>query len=95
MTSTRVREITVGADDTGSVALLAQLRPNLFGTDTTFRWRGAASVLLARLEKLARAEGFDLFELYSGADRADAHRFYFSLGMKISGVHFTETISSA
>ena len=37
----------------------------------------------------ARARGCENFELDSGVQRFDAHRFYFMKRMKISAYHFT------
>lgn len=56
---------------------------------TTRRSKGHGAKLLAWLVAQARAKDCDLFELDSGVQRFDAHRFYFRERMKISAYHFT------
>jgi GNAT superfamily N-acetyltransferase len=56
---------------------------------TTRRSKGHGAKLLAWLVAQARAKDCDLFELDSGVQRFDAHRFYFRERMKISSYHFT------
>ena len=58
-------------------------------SDSTQRSRGHGAKLLAWLVEEARRHGCDLFELDSGVQRFDAHRFYFRERMKISSYHFT------
>ena len=53
------------------------------------RSRGHGKKLLAWLVEQAKARNCDLFELDSGVQRFDAHRFYFRERMKISSYHFT------
>jgi GNAT superfamily N-acetyltransferase len=57
-------------------------------TDATARSRGHGRTLLAWLVAQARARGCDNFELDSGVQRHDAHRFYLRERMKISSYHF-------
>ena len=56
---------------------------------TTRRSQGHGARLLAWLVAQAKARDCDLFELDSGVQRFDAHRFYFRERMKISSYHFT------
>lgn len=58
-------------------------------SDSTQRSRGHGAKLLAWLIQEARVHGCDVFELDSGVQRFDAHRFYFRERMKISSYHFT------
>jgi GNAT superfamily N-acetyltransferase len=58
-------------------------------SDDTQRSRGHGAKLLAWLIQEARVHGCDVFELDSGVQRFDAHRFYFRERMKISAYHFT------
>jgi len=55
----------------------------------TRRSHGHGGQLLQWLVGQARAKNCDLFELDSGVQRFDAHRFYFRERMKISSYHFT------
>src|SRR5204863_1144789 len=50
--------------------------------------RGFGGQLLDWLIEQARAQGCGNFELDSGVQRFDAHRFYFSKRMSISSYHF-------
>jgi GNAT superfamily N-acetyltransferase len=52
------------------------------------RSRGFGGELLDWLIKQAREKGCENFELDSGVQRFDAHRFYFSKRMSISSYHF-------
>ena len=63
-------------------------------TDTTQRSRGHGRALLAWLVAEARARGCDNFELDSGVQRHDAHRFYLRERMKISSYHFVLPLTS-
>jgi GNAT superfamily N-acetyltransferase len=58
-------------------------------TDATARSRGHGKALLTWLVAQARARGCDNFELDSGVQRHDAHRFYLRERMKIASYHFT------
>ncbi len=57
-------------------------------TDPTQRSHGHGRALLAWLIDQARAHGCDNFELDSGVQRFDAHRFYFRERMHVSSYHF-------
>jgi GNAT superfamily N-acetyltransferase len=57
-------------------------------TDAAERSRGHGRTLLHWLIERARAEGCQSFELDSGVQRFDAHRFYFTNRMVISSHHF-------
>lgn len=58
------------------------------------RRRGHARRLLAWLEDEARRIGCDELHLDSGVgrERADAHRLYFSTGMRIASYHFAREL---
>lgn len=51
------------------------------------RRRGVRSALLRELANRTREADCRVMELDSGADREDAHRFYFREGMVIRGLH--------
>ncbi len=57
-------------------------------TRATDRSAGYGGELLDWLTEEARAQGCENFELDSGVQRFDAHRFYFRKRMKISSYHF-------
>ena len=57
-------------------------------TRETDRSSGFGGQLLAWLIEQAREHGCDNFELDSGVQRFDAHRFYFAKRMKILSYHF-------
>lgn len=59
---------------------------------TTRRSKGHGAKLLAWLVVQAKARDCDLFELDSGVQRFDAHRFYFRERMKIVSYHFALTL---
>jgi GNAT superfamily N-acetyltransferase len=52
------------------------------------RGRGFGAALLGELERRARDAGCTVLDLDSGAEREDAHRFYFREGLVIRGFHF-------
>jgi GNAT superfamily N-acetyltransferase len=54
------------------------------------RGRGPADAVMAWVEREARRQGCGELHLDSGVgpERADAHRFYFRHGMRISSYHF-------
>ena len=58
------------------------------------RGRGHADALFAWLEEEARRAGCDELHLDSGVgpERADAHRFYFRHGLRISSYHFARAV---
>jgi GNAT superfamily N-acetyltransferase len=57
-------------------------------TASDHRGRGIGAALLSELESRGREAGCGVLDLDSGADREDAHRFYFREGMVIRGLHF-------
>jgi GNAT superfamily N-acetyltransferase len=57
-------------------------------TASTHRGLGVGAALLRELESRARDAGCRVLDLDSGADREDAHRFYFREGMVVRGFHF-------
>jgi GNAT superfamily N-acetyltransferase len=61
-----------------------------FVTRADRRRRGHADQIFEWLDAEGRREGCDQFHLDSGVipERADAHRFYFRHGMRISAYHF-------
>lgn len=61
-------------------------------TDSTQRSRGHGARLLAWLVEQARTNGCDHFELDSGVQRFDAHRFYFRERMHVSAYHFVRAL---
>jgi GNAT superfamily N-acetyltransferase len=61
-------------------------------TASDHRGQGAGGALLGELESRAREAGCRLLDLDSGAQREDAHRFYFREGMVISGFHFIKRL---
>ncbi|MFN2545275.1 MAG: GNAT family N-acetyltransferase [Actinomycetota bacterium] len=58
-------------------------------TTSTFRSRGVGKALLDDLTRRAREAGCAWFDLDSGVQRADAHRFYRREGMEHAAHHFT------
>ena len=64
-------------------------------TDSSVRSHGHGRALLHWLIERARAEGCRTFELDSGVQRFDAHRFYFTNRMTISSYHFRLALSDA
>ena len=58
-------------------------------TDSRQRSKGHGKALLTWLIAQARAQGCDNFELDSGVQRFDAHRFYLRERMHISSYHFS------
>ncbi|MBL9203285.1 MAG: GNAT family N-acetyltransferase [Opitutaceae bacterium] len=62
-------------------------------TDPAARSRGHGRALLAWLLEQARVQGCDNFELDSGVQRAQAHRFYFRERMHVSAYHFVRPVN--
>ncbi|HEV2915090.1 MAG TPA: GNAT family N-acetyltransferase [Pyrinomonadaceae bacterium] len=58
-------------------------------TDTAERSRGYGGALFDWLVEYARAQNCQHFELDSGVQRFEAHRFYFTKRMHISSYHFS------
>jgi GNAT superfamily N-acetyltransferase len=63
-------------------------------TDSAARSHGHGRALLAWLIAQARTHGCDNFELDSGVQRFDAHRFYFRERMHVSSYHFVRPLKS-
>jgi GNAT superfamily N-acetyltransferase len=61
-------------------------------TRAALRGRGHADAVMAWVEEEARRAGCGQLHLDSGvgADRADAHRFYFGHGLTINSYHFAK-----
>jgi GNAT superfamily N-acetyltransferase len=64
-------------------------------TRAALRGRGHADAVMAWVEREARRQGCGELHLDSGvgADRADAHRFYFRHRMRIASYHFSRTLA--
>ena len=88
-----------GEDDAAAVAGFRVARMIAWGrylyvddlvTAAERRGRGHADALFAWLLEEAARQGCDQFHLDSGVgpERADAHRFYFRHGMRITSYHF-------
>jgi GNAT superfamily N-acetyltransferase len=64
-------------------------------TDETRRSTGVGHALMQYMEAICRERGCDTFSLDSGAQRQQAHKFYFREGMTITSFHFDKKVSSA
>jgi GNAT superfamily N-acetyltransferase len=62
-------------------------------TDETKRSTGVGHALMQYMEGVCRERGCDTFSLDSGAQRRQAHKFYFREGMTISSFHFDKKVS--
>ena len=62
-------------------------------TTAARRGQGTGAALLHELERRARDAGCRVLDLDSGADREDAHRFYFREQMVIRGFHFLRRLT--
>jgi GNAT superfamily N-acetyltransferase len=63
-------------------------------SDASERSKGYGSALLDWLVDYAKSKECSSVQLDSGVQRAEAHRFYFRKGMKISAFHFNLSINS-
>lgn len=63
-------------------------------TDSLERSRGYGNALLDWLVDYAKSLKCSSVELDSGVQRAEAHRFYFRKGMKITAFHFNLSVNS-
>jgi GNAT superfamily N-acetyltransferase len=65
-------------------------------TRAAMRGRGHADAVMAWVEREARRQGCGELHLDSGvgADRQDAHRFYFRRGMRIASYHFARPLEA-
>ncbi len=57
-------------------------------TDETQRSTGVGHALVQYMEGIGRERGCDTFSLDSGAQRQQAHKFYFREGLVITSFHF-------
>jgi GNAT superfamily N-acetyltransferase len=62
-------------------------------TDERERSTGVGRALMQYMEARCRERGCDTFSLDSGAQRRQAHKFYFREGMTISSFHFDKKMS--
>ena len=62
-------------------------------TDEAKRSTGVGHALMQYMEGVCRERGCDTFSLDSGAQRQQAHKFYFREGMTITSFHFDKKIS--
>ena len=62
-------------------------------TDQTRRSSGVGKALLDHLQRMARENQCVGFNLDSGMQRAQAHKFYFREGMIASALHFWKGLS--
>ena len=63
-------------------------------TDESRRSTGVGHALMQYMEGVCRERGCDTFSLDSGAQRQQAHKFYFREGMTITSFHFDKKISA-
>jgi len=63
-------------------------------TDEAQRSRGVGKRLMTHLQDVARAAGCENYALDSGAQRQQAHKFYFREGMVVTSFHFNKTLSA-
>lgn len=64
-------------------------------TDETKRSTGVGHALMQYMEGVCREHSCDTFSLDSGAQRREAHKFYFREGMTITSFHFDKKIGKA
>jgi GNAT superfamily N-acetyltransferase len=64
-------------------------------TDETRRSTGVGHALMQYMEAVCRERACDTFALDSGAQRQQAHKFYFREGMTITSFHFDKKVSAA
>lgn len=61
--------------------------------DETRRSQGIGKALMRHLQNLAREAGCENFNLDSGTQRQQAHKFYFREGMVVSSFHFRKPLN--
>jgi GNAT superfamily N-acetyltransferase len=61
-------------------------------SDETQRSQGVGRALLEHTQRLARAAGCAKFNLDSGTQRQQAHKFYFRDGMVVTSFHFAKPL---
>jgi hypothetical protein len=64
-------------------------------TDETRRSTGVGHALMQHMEAICRERACDTFSLDSGAQRQQAHKFYFREGMTITSFHFDKKVGAA
>ncbi|HVT33144.1 MAG TPA: GNAT family N-acetyltransferase [Rhodanobacteraceae bacterium] len=64
-------------------------------TDETLRSQGIGKALLDHLQRIARGSLCTKFNLDSGTQRQQAHRFYFREGMVVTSFHFAKPLPAA
>jgi GNAT superfamily N-acetyltransferase len=62
-------------------------------THEAMRSKGAGRAMIAYLERVGRERGCDVLALDSGAQRQQAHRFYFREGLVIGSFHFSKRLA--
>jgi len=62
-------------------------------TDEAKRSNGVGHALMQYMEGICRERKCDMFALDSGAQRQQAHKFYFREGMTITSFHFNKPIT--
>jgi len=63
-------------------------------TDQAMRSTGVGHALMQYIEGICRERSCDTFSLDSGAQRQQAHKFYFREGMTITSFHFDKKLSA-
>jgi GNAT superfamily N-acetyltransferase len=64
-------------------------------SDDALRSQGIGKTLLDHLQNLARDAGCAKFNLDSGTQRQQAHKFYFREGMAVTSFHFAKSLEPA
>jgi GNAT superfamily N-acetyltransferase len=89
------RELVIG------IAVYRVVDRTLFGmemycddlvTDEANRSKGAGKALVSHMEIQAKARGCTTLTLDSGAQRQQAHKFYFRVGFTITSFHFVKPL---
>ena len=62
-------------------------------TNPDARSSGVGAALMRHMEALARAAGCAKFNLDSGTQRQQAHKFYFREGMVVTSFHFAKPVA--
>ena len=61
--------------------------------DESKRSQGIGKALMEHLQELARTAGCEKFNLDSGTQRQQAHKFYFREGMVVTSFHFAKPLA--